>query len=125
MPNFSSSVPALKFSITMSERAASLRMSAWPSGLCMSIPTWYLEWFMPKKATETFFQKKEALPRIRVTSPCPGISTLITSAPSSPRKSAVAGPKMMTERSSTRIPWSASGFSWIRAGSNSWAAHLK
>ncbi len=59
----------------------------------MSMPTWYLEWFAQKKATEMFFQKKDALPRIRVTSPWPGISTLITSAPSSPRKSAVAGPK--------------------------------
>jgi hypothetical protein len=77
---------------------------------------WYLPWFFGKNATDTFFQKQPAWPRMRVTSPCPGISTLMTSPPSSPRKSAVAGPKMMTEMSRTRIPRSASGFAWRPAG---------
>src|SRR3990172_9249848 len=89
------------------------------------MPTWYFEWFWGKKATETFFQKHPAGPRIRVTPPPPGISTLITSAPSSPRKSAVAGPKMITERSRTRMPRSASGLSWRSAGSKSRAAQSK
>ena len=89
------------------------------------MPTWYLEWFCGKNATETFFQKQPAWPRIRVTSPPPGISTLMTSAPSSPRKSAVAGPKMMTERSRTRMPRSASGFAASPARSNSRPAQSK
>src|SRR5437867_9849547 len=49
----------------------------------------------------------------------------MTSAPSSPRKSAVAGPKMITERSSTRMPASASGFRAAPVRSNSRSAHRK
>jgi hypothetical protein len=84
-----------------------------------------LPWFCGKKATETFFQKQPAWPRIRVTSPRPGSSTLMTSAPSSPRKSAVAGPKMIAEMSTTRMPRSASGFAASPAGSNSRPAQSK
>src|ERR1700730_13253654 len=94
-------VPGLKFSSTTSALAASLRRMACPSGAFMLRVRLFL-----LRLTE---RKYVASPPVkggqpRVSSPLPGSSTLMTSAPMSPSDIEQNGPASTRVRSMTRMP---------------------
>ena len=101
MPSFSAP-PNLKFWITTSLCIARSRTSCWPSGVCRSMPTErLLRLTLLKYAVSV---RPTRRPQSRVSSPRPGCSTLITSAPRSPSTMPQVGPANTRERSSTRTP---------------------
>src|SRR5499426_3186841 len=106
-------VPGRKFSSTTSARAMRRRRMACPSGAFMLRVRLFL-----LRLTD---MKYVASPPVkggqpRVSSPLPGSSTLITSAPMSPRDMAQKGPASTRVRSMTRMPARGGrGFFWADA----------
>src|SRR5512134_1791952 len=109
MPHFSS-VPSLKFSTSTSAFFTSCARTSWPAFTPMLSVSERLLRLTPRKYADSPLTKGG--PQVRVSSPAPGGSTLITSAPMSPSICVHSGPARMRVRSSTRSPSSAPlGFS--------------
>src|SRR5215813_7590300 len=94
-------VPGRKFSRTTSALATSVRRMACPSGAFMLRVRLFLLRLTERKYVASP-PAKGGQPR--VSSPLPGSSTLMTSAPMSPRIIEQKGPASTRVRSSTRIP---------------------
>src|SRR5712664_4834595 len=94
-------VPGLKFSRTTSALATSLRRMACPSGAFMLRVRLFLLRLTERKYVAS---PPENGGQLRVSSPLPGSSTLMTSAPMSPSIIAQKGPARTRVRSRTRIP---------------------
>src|SRR6266850_4713311 len=94
-------VPGLKFSRTTSALATSLRRMACPSGAFMLRVRLFLLRLTERKYVAS---PPENGGQPRVSSPLPGSSTLITSAPMSPRIIEQNGPASTRVRSRTRTP---------------------
>src|SRR2546427_10612966 len=94
-------VPGLKFSRITSALATSLRRMACPSGAFMLRVRLFLLRLTERKYVAS---PPENGGQPRVSSPLPGSSILITSAPMSPRIIEQKGPASTRVRSSTRIP---------------------
>ena len=104
-PHFSS-VPGLKFSIRISAVAISRRTSAWPSGTRRLAETDFL-----LRAITSQLTLSVPRPQLRIGSPAPGGSTLMTSAPMSPSNWPQNGPASSWPSSTTRRPARAPRFS--------------
>src|SRR5436853_5368365 len=94
-------VPGLKFSSTTSALATSLRRMACPSGAFMLRVRLFLLRLTERKYVASPPEKGG---QPRVSSPLPGSSTLMISAPMSPRIIEQNGPASTRVRSSTRTP---------------------
>src|SRR5581483_10533597 len=106
--------PGTKFSISTSARAARSRTSLAPSGRWRSTAIPRLLRFTA--ANTALMPPRPARPRqSRRSSPRPGRSTLMTSAPRSARSMAQYGPATTREQSSTRMPARSAGVSGARA----------
>src|SRR5438132_6032860 len=97
-------VPGRKFSISTSEPSARRRNSSRPSDVRMSRATLRLFLFMARNCGASPPYPSKVL--ARRSSPPSGRSTLITSAPMSPRSREHIGPARICEQSRTRIPFS-------------------
>src|SRR5882672_1289977 len=104
-----SSVPGRKFSASTSAAAASRLISAWPSGTRRL----HVIDFLLRDSTSHQYESpsRTGVPRRRRSSPRPGCSTLITSAPNSPSSVAQNGAATKVARSSTERPSRARGTS--------------
>src|SRR5262245_2163910 len=96
-------VPGRKFSSTTSAEASRRRRIAWPSGAFMLSVRLFLLRFTERKYVASPLTKGG---QPRVSSPLPGSSILMTSAPMSPSDIAQNGPASTRVRSMTRTPWS-------------------
>src|SRR5712692_2782879 len=94
-------VPGLKFSSTTSDLATSFLSMAWPSGAFMLRVRLFLLRLTERKYVASP-PAKGGQPR--VSSPLPGSSTLMTSAPMSPSDIEQNGPARTRVRSMTRMP---------------------
>src|SRR5215217_876611 len=114
-----SMTPGRKFSTTTSAVSASRWKSACPSGRLISRVRERLLRFAERK--KALMPEKKGGPAARLSSPTPGFSTLMTSAPRSPNSMAQVGPARWRPRSSTRTPvngiWAGSVPSTIGASS--------
>src|SRR5688572_3300656 len=100
-------VPGRKFSATMSAEALSRLMSAWPSG---SRRLHVIDFLLRDSTSHQYDSPARAgVPRRRRSSPRPGCSTLMTSAPNSPSSVQQKGAATKVARSSTVRPASAEG----------------
>src|SRR5262245_47259384 len=104
-------VPVRKFSITTSERRARRRISSAPSAALRSTAMPRLLRLLTRKPADS-----PSLwgGQVRDSSPASVSSTLMTSAPMSPRRAAQNGPARTRERSSTRMPSSDRGITVMR-----------
>src|SRR5262245_25876505 len=93
--------PGRKFSSTTSAEASSRRRIAWPSGAFMLSVRLFLLRFTERKYVASPLTKGG---QPRVSSPLPGSSILMTSAPMSPSDMAQKGPARTRVRSITRMP---------------------
>src|SRR5580704_4049745 len=111
-------VPGRKFSSTTSARASSRRRMSCPSGAFMFRVRLFLFRLTDRKYVASP-PTKGGQPR--VSSPLPGSSILMTSAPMSPSDIAQKGPASTRVRSTTRTPWSGGRAGRRAAGGLEWA----
>src|SRR6476660_4682021 len=110
-----SSVPGLKFSSSTSDRAASRRTRSWPRGSRRLAVTDFL--FRATTGHHSDIPCVFSRPHWRIGSPCPGSSTLMTSAPKSPSNwpqngPASSWPSSVTRRSCSGVSPSGRGLVW-------------
>src|SRR6267142_3361036 len=96
-----SSTPGRKFSRTTSQCETSRRTTSCPFGSCRSSVSSFLFRLSP---ANQYVQPSSVGPRRRRSSPLPGISVLMTSAPNSAISAPQNGPATTWASSSTRIP---------------------
>src|SRR5262245_52957710 len=111
-----SSVPGRKFSVTTSACATRRLTSSWPSGTRRLQVTDLL--FRDSASHQYDTPGPAGVPSRRRSSPGPGCSTLITSAPNSPRRVEQKGAATKVARSTTVSPSSARGVGEAGSGLN-------
>ena len=105
-----SSVPGRKFSSSTSDRAASRRTRSWPRGSRRLTVTDFL--FRATTGHHSDIPCGFSRPHCRIGSPCPGSSTLMTSAPKSPSNWPQNGPASSWPSSVTRRSSRGAGLVW-------------